>query len=254
MNTYSTKIYEGVFTSKSTISLINALNATFGILFTLNAVWTVDRFGRKFLLIVGGIGMALSMIIVAAVEIGTPTVGPDDTKTHSVGIATVFLLFLFTFFYKPSWGATVWIWTSEVFSLNIRAQAVGMASQTQNVANAIFQQFFPQFLSACGFYTFFFFAGVNFFLAAFVWFFVPETVSPYARLSTAIPYLTVLQKQVALEQMDLLFGGQDHVEKGANILHIEEPHVEGRDMSKTGAHDVDEVEHVNVTSEAVEKA
>ena len=54
--------------------------------------------------------------------------------------------------------------------------------------------------------------------------------------------------------MDVLFGGQDHVEKGANILNIEEPHVEGRDMSKTGAHNVDEVEHVNATSETAEKA
>ena len=59
-------------------------------------------------------------------------------------------LFLFIFFYKPSWGATTWIWTSEVFSMNVRAQAVGMASQTQNVANAIFQQFFPLFLDKKG--------------------------------------------------------------------------------------------------------
>ena len=49
LNTYSTIIYKKVFKSKSTIALINALNATFGILFTLNATWTVDRFGRKFL-------------------------------------------------------------------------------------------------------------------------------------------------------------------------------------------------------------
>lgn len=49
LNTYSTIIYKKVFTSASTIALINALNATFGILFTANATWTVDRFGRKFL-------------------------------------------------------------------------------------------------------------------------------------------------------------------------------------------------------------
>lgn len=59
LNSYSTKIYQKVFTSASQIALINALNATFGILFTLNAVWTVDRFGRKFLFIVGGIGMGV---------------------------------------------------------------------------------------------------------------------------------------------------------------------------------------------------
>ena len=144
LNAYSTKIYKKVFKSSSQIALINALNATFGILFTLNATWTVDRFGRKFLFIVGGIGMGICMIIVAAVETETPTF--DGAKSQPVGIAVVFLLFLFIFFYKPSWGATVWIWTSEVFSMNVRAQAVGMASQTQNVANAIVQQFFPTFL------------------------------------------------------------------------------------------------------------
>lgn len=85
------------------------------------------------------------MIIVASVETQTPDL-PNGAKTESVGISIVFLLFLFIFFYKPSWGATIWIWTSEVFSMNVRAQAVGMASQTQNVANLIVQQFFPTFL------------------------------------------------------------------------------------------------------------
>ena len=98
LNSYSTIVYKKVFKSKSQIALINALNATFGILFTLNATWTVDRFGRKFLLIVGAIGMAACMVIVAAVETQTPTV--DGAKSVSVGIAIVFLLFLFAFFCK----------------------------------------------------------------------------------------------------------------------------------------------------------
>jgi len=59
--------------------------------------------------------------------------------------------------------------------MNVRAQAVGMATQTQNVANTIFQQFFPQFLTACGFYAFYLFAAINFALAVFVYFIVPET-------------------------------------------------------------------------------
>ena len=167
LNSYSTIIYKNVFADGNKIALINALNATFGIIFTLNATWTVDRFGRKFLLIVGGIGMGICMLIVAVVGSETPG---TTTKSQPVGISIVFLLFLFAFFYKPSWGATVWIWTSEIFSMNVRAQAVGMASQTQNVANSIFQQFFPTFLAHDNFYTFYFFAGINLCLAAFVWF------------------------------------------------------------------------------------
>ncbi|KAF4769879.1 hypothetical protein N7455_006577 [Penicillium solitum] len=211
LNSYSTKIYQKVFTSDSQIALINALNATFGIFFTLNAVWIIDRFGRKFLLIVGGIGMGLCMIIVSAVETETPQLA-NGSKSEPVGISIVFLMFLFIFFYKPSWGATVWIWTSEIFSMNVRAQAVGMASQTQNVANAIVQQFFPIFLDNEGFYAFYMFAGINFLLALFVWFLIPET------------------KQVPLEEIDILFGGANHVVQGEEVL----AHQKGVQMSHEG--------------------
>ncbi|KAH8808236.1 general substrate transporter [Xylogone sp. PMI_703] len=205
LNTYSTAIYKKVFTDSSTIALINALNATFGIIFTLNAAWTVDRFGRKFLFIVGALGMAVCMLCVSLVGLETPTLA-GGAKSKPVGISIVFLLFLFILFYKPSWGATVWIWTSEVFSMNVRAQAVGMCSQMQNVANSIFQQFFPTFLAHKGFKTFFFFFAVNILLAVFVWFFIPET------------------RKVALEEIDVLFGGSNHVEKGGDLLHVEDAH------------------------------
>ena len=86
LNSYSSTVYKKVFTSSSTIALINALNATFGIIFTLNAAWTVDRFGRKFLFIVGGIGMGILMLIVAAVGSETPS-SSNGTKSQPVGIA-----------------------------------------------------------------------------------------------------------------------------------------------------------------------
>ncbi|KKY14725.1 putative sugar transporter [Phaeomoniella chlamydospora] len=210
LNSYSTAIYKKVFKSSSKIALINALNATFGIIFTLNAAWTVDRFGRKFLLIIGGIGMGLCMIIVATVETQTPV--HDGSKSSDVAISIVFLLFLFIFFYKPSWGATVWIISAEMFSMNVRAQAVGMASQTQNIANAIVQQFFPIFLNNCGFYAFYMFAGINFLLATFVYFFIPET------------------KKVHFEEVDTLFGGANHVNKGAEMLGVTEQMEKSKNM------------------------
>jgi MFS family permease len=198
LNSYSSIIYKKVFKSSDTVALINALNATFSIIFTLNATWTVDRFGRKFLFIVGGIGMGICMLVAATVETQTPYL-PDGSKSQPVGIAIVFIMFLFALFYKPSWGATVWIFTAEIFSMNVRAQAVGMCSQSQNVVNSIVQQFFPVFLKNEGFYAFYMFAAINVLLAAFVWFFVPET------------------KQVSLEEMDAVFGGANHVNEGAAL-------------------------------------
>lgn len=125
---------------------------------------------------------------------------------------------------KPSWGATVWIWTSEIFSMNVRAQAVGMASQTQNVANAIVQQFFPLFLDNEGFYAFYMFAGINFLLAVFVFFFIPET------------------KQVPLEEIDTLFGGANHVAQGEEVLaHKKEIGLSNETDEKPGAVTVERV-------------
>ncbi|KAJ5752929.1 hypothetical protein N7520_009846 [Penicillium odoratum] len=223
LNSYSTKIYEKVFTHESQISLINALNATFGILFTLNAIWFIDRFGRKALLIGGSIGMGLCMIIVSAVETETPNMA-NGAKSEPVGISIVFLFFLFILFYKPSWGATVWIWTSEVFSMNVRAQAVGMASQTQNVANTICQQFFPIFLEHDGFYAFYLFAGINFLLGLFVFFFVPET------------------KKVTLEEIDALFGGANHVTQGEEVLAHQKA-IKSETQGKATAVNVENVEY-----------
>lgn len=95
------------------------------------------------------------------------------------------------------------MWTSEIFSVNVRSQAVGMASQCQNVANTIFQQFFPTFLAKEGLKCLFFFMAVNILLAVFVYFFIPETMG------------------IPLEQMDVIFGGADHTEKGAQMLGVQ---------------------------------
>ncbi|KAJ3520508.1 hypothetical protein NM208_g13677 [Fusarium decemcellulare] len=162
-------------------------------------MWTSDRYGRRWLFMVGAVGMATCMLIVPVVGLTTPT-SADGVKSESVGIAIVFLFFLFAFFYKPSWGATVWMWTAEVFSMNIRAQAVGMCSQMQNVANTIFQQFFPTFFRNEGLRCLFFFMAINICLAAYVYFFIPET------------------KQVPLEEIDTLFGGASHAAKGGDML------------------------------------
>ncbi|KAL6803513.1 sugar transporter [Trichoderma sp. SZMC 28012] len=221
LNTYSTAIYKKVWTSTQTINLINALNATFGILFTLNATWTADRFGRRWLFIIGGIGMGICMLLVPVIGQTTPDI--NGTKSKPVGISIVFLLFFFIFFYKPSWGATTWIWTSEIFSMNVRAQAIGMCSQMQNVANTIFQQFFPTFLKNEGLKCLYFFMATNFLLVVFVYFFIPET------------------KQIPLEEIDVLFGGVNHVDKGAQILG-------GPDIPTKEVHVVDQCEDNKISA------
>lgn len=105
--------------------------------------------------------------------------------------------------------------------MNVRAQAVGMASQTQNIANSIVQQFFPIFLDNKGFSTFFLFFAVNLCLAFFVWWFVPET------------------RRISLEEIDVLFGGINHVEKGGDLLGVEDARHASISAPPPGWHDKD---------------
>ena len=87
--------------------------------------------------------------------------------------------------------------------MNVRAQAVAMSAQMQNVSNAIVNQIFPLILNKIGFKAMYMFAGINVLLAGFVWFCIPET------------------KGMALEDMDTLFGGVSHAEKGAAFVECE---------------------------------
>lgn len=120
---YTSLIYKSVFANPDTIFLINALSATFSILFTLNATWLVDRIGRKPVLLIGAAGQGISLLIVASVGITHPA-DAEGHRTRSVGIGVAALFFLFVLFYKPSWGATVWIYSSDIFSVSLIVTAM----------------------------------------------------------------------------------------------------------------------------------
>jgi MFS family permease len=241
---YSTLIYKKVFKSNSEIQLINALNGTFGIFFTLNATWMVDRFGRRALLLIGAAGMSMCMFIVAAVVTETPNLA-DGAKSKPVGIATVFLMFLFALFYKPSWGATVWIWTSEIFSMNIRAQAIGMATQSQSISNTILRKSpsWTNHHSGYGHSDPIDRANLPYIPRqkrivsrnaplALKFPGHPSLTSPSSRNSYAmymfgainvvlfafVWFLIPESKGVALEHMDTIFGGVDHAHEGAEMM------------------------------------
>lgn len=160
LNAYTTLIYKQVFNNDDTIFLINALSSTCSIIFTLSCTLLVDRAGRRFILMLGAFGMCLSLLVVAILGMKVPE-NPDGSRPYGMGVAVAAMFFLFIFFYKPSWGATVWVYTSEIFSTDVRAHGVAIGAQSQSIASTILNQFFPSFLKNCGFYTFFFFVGVN---------------------------------------------------------------------------------------------
>lgn len=100
--------------------LVGVINLTF----TVVAIYSVDAVGRKPLLTVGGVGMALAML-----GLGT------SFYMQSVGVAALVFMLLFVASFAMSWGPVVWVMLGEMFPNKIRSQAIAIAVTVQWVSN-----------------------------------------------------------------------------------------------------------------------
>ncbi|XP_020587135.1 sugar transport protein 7 [Phalaenopsis equestris] len=140
---------------------------------TVVSILTVDRLGRRPLLIAGGIQMIVCQIIVALI-LGLKF-GDDKQLSKSFSITVVAVICLFVAAFGWSWGPLGWTVPSEIFPLETRS-----AGQSITVAVNLFFTFaiaqsFLTLLCSFKFGIFLFFAGWITLMTTFVFFFLPET-------------------------------------------------------------------------------
>ena len=131
---------------------------------TLIAMSVIDKFGRKKLLLVGTVGLAVCLTMISILFL---------TKSHLGWL--VWLLMLYIAFFAISQGAVVWVYISEVFPNRVRSKGQALGSSSHWVTNAIISLIFPIMAKSSGAYPFIFFGAmmvVDFFL---VLFYYPET-------------------------------------------------------------------------------
>ena len=141
---YSNILWEAVGFSESSSFTITVITAVINILTTLIAIANIDRFGRKPLLLIGSIGMAVTLATMAVI-FGTAPVGPDGTPvlTGAAGPIALVAGNLFVVAFGMSWGPVVWVLLGELFPNRIRAAALGLAAGGQWVANGLITVSFP---------------------------------------------------------------------------------------------------------------
>ncbi|KAI9924235.1 hypothetical protein MW887_007185 [Aspergillus wentii] len=156
----------------------------------------IDRIGRRWSLISGGLWMSAMMFIIGAVLVTKPPLNTGSVPPAS--IAMVVMIYLYVIGYSASFGPIPWVYISEIFPTRLRAYGVGMGSATQWLFNFVVTRFTPAAISNIGWKTFIMFGVFCFAMAVWVFVFVKET------------------KGRALEDMDELFGGKknEEVEKG----------------------------------------
>jgi sugar porter (SP) family MFS transporter len=160
--------------SLATLWAIGAVN----VVATFVAVAWVDRFGRRPLLMIGAVGMGVSLIVVGALfeRLGKVPAGTHTSGATTTGTVTLVALVVFIASFAFSLGPVVWTIINEIFPSHIRGKAVAVATAANWFAAWLVAQFFLSLVSLiteAG--TFWLFAG---FCAATFFFvdrFVPET-------------------------------------------------------------------------------
>jgi len=130
---------------------INVLTGLVNILATIPAIMLVDRIGRKPLLLIGSIGMAVTLGAMALV-FNTASVGPDGKPLldHTAAVWGLTAANLYIVAFAMSWGPVMWVLLGEMFPNQMRGAALAVSGATNWVANFVVTVTFLPMLSAVG--------------------------------------------------------------------------------------------------------
>jgi sugar porter (SP) family MFS transporter len=140
---------------------------------TLISIATVDRWGRRALLLSGGIQMIVSQVAVATI-LGLKFGGDKVlSKGFSALLVATFCLFVAAFGW--SWGPLGWTVPSEIFPLETRSAGQAITVSVNLLFTFVIAQSFLSLLCTFTYGIFLFFAGWICIMTAFVYLFLPET-------------------------------------------------------------------------------
>lgn len=137
-----------------------------------SSLWTMDRFGRRPLLLSGSLLMTISHVLIA-ILVGKYS--HDWTAHRSAGWTSVAFLLFYMLSFGASWGPVPWALPAEIFPSSLRAKGVALSTCSNWLNNFIVGLITPPLVQNTGFGAYTFFA--IFCLLSLVWtqLFVPET-------------------------------------------------------------------------------
>ncbi|MFB5664005.1 D-xylose transporter XylE [Alteribacillus sp. HJP-4] len=161
---YAPRIFESMGAARDASMFQTIIMGLVNVIFTVIAILTVDKIGRKPLLIIGSIGMTAGMFGVAGMAF-----------MDAIGIGTLIFIIIYTASFMMSWGPVVWVLLSEMFPNKVRGKAVALAVAAQWAANYFISSTYPMMMEFSGGLTYSFYGVMSILSALFVWKMVPET-------------------------------------------------------------------------------
>ncbi|UZJ51037.1 hypothetical protein CBS101457_000357 [Exobasidium rhododendri] len=156
--------------------IVAACNGTEYFLASFIAVYTIESFGRRKLMLFGAAGMSLSMVVLAATT-SPAALKPVDgvTTSHAPAYVAAVFLFVFNSFFAIGWLGMTWLYPAEITPLSIRAAANGVSTASNWIFNFMVVLITPIAFATIGYQTYIIFAVINAALFVMTYYVFPET-------------------------------------------------------------------------------
>ncbi|ORX43135.1 MFS transporter, SP family [Piromyces finnis] len=161
---YAPRIFENMGATGDVAMIQTVVMGIVNIVFTVVAISTVERWGRRPLLMIGSFGMTIGMAALSVL-----------TFFNIMNITTLIFIIIYTASFMMSWGPVCWVLTSEIFPNTIRSNAVAIAVAVQWTSNLVVSSTFPFLTSISDAGTYLIYAIFSILSALFVYKLIPET-------------------------------------------------------------------------------
>jgi sugar porter (SP) family MFS transporter len=161
---YSNYIFASAGFSSNSAALQTVGVGLVNLMATCLGMSLIDKLGRKTLLLIGSVGMAVALSGVAEIF-----------YTHAHQELLIWLLVLYILFFGTSQGAVIWVYISEVFPSRVRSKGQSVGSSSHWIMNALIAGAFPYIAAKSQGVPFAFFASMMVVQFFFVLFAYPET-------------------------------------------------------------------------------
>lgn len=175
---YASSLWSAVGFSQSLSFAVPIGTTTIGVIMTVVGMFTIDRVGRRKLLLTGSVGMAIFLWITGFIFLNAEQTENGLLLAQNLAWMALISAHLFYIFFCFTWGHAVWVVLGELFPNRIRTTGLGIATCANWIGNIIVTWTFPPMLESFGLAPTYMFYGVCCAMSFFVVKkFLPETAN-----------------------------------------------------------------------------
>ena len=147
---YSSELWQSVGFSTTESLSVTVITAVTNVVTTFLAIATIDRLGRRPLLLLGSVVMTVSLGLMSWTFAGAPLEVGMPVLSGASSVLALVSANVFVFAFGFSWGPVIWVLLGEMFNNRIRAMALGLSATVNWLANFLISTTFPMLLKSSG--------------------------------------------------------------------------------------------------------